>query len=337
MTDTFELPPDPRGPAPTPLERLAQEPGRFSLDQAAAVLGWGRDPTELSYVTTGRLGWPAAEAMLAGAQEDALLTPTFGLVGPGGVLPRHYTALVDSEDRQRSPALHAFLDMLGRRFTGLFVKAGLKYRPTRDGRLTEQVLGAVVGLGTPHLATAMATPLEAIIFHAGTLGARSRSTERLRGMLAAETGGEVEIVEFAGGWIRLPESEQSRLPARGSKGRYGQLGVDAAAGAQVWDPSARFIIRLGPLSHKEFKRLLPGSPLHTRLVELVRLEIGLEQDFALNPILAASEIPACKLGDREVPSRLGWDSWSTAPRPRTRNGTEAVLRAMAQDRRLIGP
>jgi type VI secretion system protein ImpH len=335
VSEPFQLPPDPRGPAPTPLERLAREPGRFSLDQAVAVLGWGRDPTELPYVTTGRLGWPAGEVAIAGAHGDALLTPTFGFVGPGGVLPRHYSALVDSEDRQRSPALHSFLDMLSRRFTGLFVKAGVKYRPTRDARLTEQVLAAVVGLGTPHLAEAMATPLEALLYHAGALGARSRSAERLRGLLAEETGGEVEIIEFTGGWIRLAEGEQSRLPAHGSSGRYGQLGIDAAAGAQVWDPSARFVIRLGPLSQEHFDRLLPGAPLHTRLVELVRLEIGLEQDFALNPVLAGSEIPPCALGDRTSPRRLGWDSWSTAARPRTRDGHEAVLRAVAPDRRSL--
>ncbi|WP_188517979.1 type VI secretion system baseplate subunit TssG [Alsobacter metallidurans] len=319
----------------TPLEQLTREPGRFSLDQAVAVLGHGRDPTELSYVTTGRLGWPVGEAAIVDQHGGALLTPTFGLVGPGGVLPRHYTAQVDGEDRRRSPALHAFLDLLGRRFTGLFVKAGAKYRPTRNARLTNSVLSAVVGLGTPHLAAALATPLEAVLFHAGGLGGRSRSTERLRGLLAAETGGEVEIVEFTGGWIRLPMSEQSQLPSADAAGRFTQLGVDATAGSQVWDASARFVIRLGPLSLKRFESLLPGAPLHTRLVELVRLEIGLEQDFALNPVLAAGEVPALALGGDAKPRRLGWDSWSTAPRPRTRDCPDAVLRAVAPDMRSV--
>ena len=135
---------------------------------------------------------------------------------------------------RRSTALHAFLDTLSRRFTGLFVKAGSKYRPTRDPRSAERILAAAVGLGTPHLKEALQTPLEAILYHAGSLSSRSRSTERLRGMLSEETGTDVSIVEFAGGWIRLPVQEQSRLAARGQPGRYVQLGEDATIGSQVW-------------------------------------------------------------------------------------------------------
>ena len=87
----------------------------------------------LHYRTVLRLGYPAAEVgptRLAEARRERLAsadlpTPTFGLVGAGGgVLPRHYTALVGAEQRKRSDALHGFFDLSGSRFTGLFVKAG---------------------------------------------------------------------------------------------------------------------------------------------------------------------------------------------------------------------
>jgi type VI secretion system protein ImpH len=188
------------------------------------------------------------------------------------------------------------------------------------------VQGAAIGLGTPHLASALATPLPAVLYHAGGLAARSRSAERLRGMLCEETGADVQIVEFAGGWVRLPPSEQSRLAAPGQPGRYVQLGVDAALGSQVWDPPARFLVRLGPLSLRDFEALLPGTPLHTRLVELTRLLVGPEQDFAFNPSLAAAEVPPLRLvPGPQGAARLGWTSWLTSPRPRRQPSAAAML------------
>lgn len=318
-------------PAPSPLERLQREPARFSLDQAAAVIAPGRDPEEIDFRTVARLGAPGGEVAAARSDPPGLVTPTFGLVGPGGVLPRHYTATVGAEARRRSTALHLFLDMLARRFTGLFVKAGAKRRPARDPRPAETVLAAAAGLGTPGLVQRLATPLPALLYHAGALASRSRSAERLRGLLSEETGTPVEVVEFAGGWIRLPPSEQSRLPARGRAGAHGRLGVDAALGAQAWDPAARFLLRLGPLKLREFEALLPGAPLHGRLVELTRLQVGLEVDFAFNPVLAAAEVPPLRLEGR-AGARLGWTSWLTAPHPRRADAAEATLSPIAPGR-----
>ncbi|MBU8543828.1 MULTISPECIES: type VI secretion system baseplate subunit TssG [Roseomonadaceae] len=311
----------------SPLERLKAEPARFSLDQAAIVLGG--DPLDLRYRSQARLGAPGGEVASANPETREVVTPTFGLIGPGGVLPRHYTATVGAEARKRSTALHQFMDMLARRFTGLFVKAGAKYRPARDPKPAETVLAAAAGLGTPHLVARLATPLPALLYHAGALASRSRSAERLRGLLTEETGTPVEIVEFAGGWIRLPAGEQSRMAGRGRPGVNCGLGTDAALGAQAWDPSARFLLRLGPLKLREFEALLPGSPLHGRLVELVRLQIGLEQDFALNPVLAADEVPPLRLGGPGGGARLGWTGWLTTPRPRRADVKDALLRPAA--------
>jgi type VI secretion system protein ImpH len=313
----------------SPIERLQSEPTRFSIDQAAAVLAAGRDALEISFRTRAKFGAPGGEVTQVNLKTAELESPTFGLIGPGGVLPRHYSALVDAEQRRRSIALHTFLDLLARRFTGFFVKAGAKYRPTRNPDATGQVLEAAVGLRSKGLADRLTTPLPAVLYQAGSLAARSRSAERLRGMLSEETGAEVRIVEFAGGWIRLPPTEQSRLSAPGQPGRYVQLGVDVALGSQVWDPSARFLVSLGPLSLREFEALLPGAALHKRLVELIRLHVGLEQEFAFSPSLLASEVPPLRLGALGAgAARLGWTSWLTAPRPRPRPAVSAILRPM---------
>jgi type VI secretion system protein ImpH len=57
------------------------------------------------------------------------------------------------------------------------------------------------------------------------------------------------------------------------------------------------------------------------------LLVGLEEDFAFNPVLAAAEVPPLQLGPAGTGSaQLGWTSWLTAPRPRQQPAAEAVLR-----------
>lgn len=306
-----------------PRDRLAKEAARFSLDQAAHLLAPDGEVLALRYRTVLRLGYPIGEVgpMRPGATE--LPTPSFGLVGAGGVLPRHYTALASAEQRKRSDALHGFFDLSGSRFTALFVKAGEKYRPTRNPRPAERALAAVAGLATPHLEGRLDLPLETLLYHAGNLASRGRSAARLQAMLEEETGVPVAIEEFAGGWIRLPPTEQTRLGGGGNHrlgaGQHATLGQGAVIGAETWDSQARFTIRLGPLDRAGFEAMLPGTPRHHRILALARLFAGLDTGFAINPVLAAAEIPPLALGAR----RLGWSSWLTAPRPRRRDGTEA--------------
>lgn len=321
-----DVPKPPAKRAPSPIETLTKNPERFDLDQAVFVIARGRDPVGLPYASVARLGLPLAEVTAADPATGQVTTPLFGLIGPGGTLPRHHTATAGAELRRRSRALQAFLDMLARRFTGMWIRAGAKYRPTRDPRPAETALDALIGMGTPGLAGRLAVPAPSLRYHAGNLAARTRSAERLRALLAEETGSEVEIVEFAGGWLRLPPSEQSRMGLA-----HHALGVDAAIGAQVWDPQARFIIRLGPLDAERFAGLLPGRPLFDRLCGLTRLFVGPEQDFVLNPILAANAVPATRLaasggGLGGGGGRLGLTSWMGQPRPRRKPAGDAYLR-----------
>ena len=326
MTDSLPAPPP--GVEPSPAERLKREPARFDLDQAVAVatrvaFGPAGDALDLDIRTSPRLGMPAGAVLQARPEAGELTLGTFGLVGAGGALPRHHTAMTAAEQRKRSLALHAFLDMLARRPTALYAKAGAKYRPTRDPEPTGRALTAIIGLGTPELVPRLALPLEALLFHAGNLAARNRSAERLRAMLAAETGQPVQIEEFAGGYIRLPESERTRLPAGRGAPQHCGLGAGAAAGSQVWDPQARFIIRLGPLARRDFDALLPGTPGWQRVTQLARLFVGQDTAFAVNLVLRKEEVPAAATGAGGA--RLGWTSWMGASKPRARDARDALF------------
>jgi len=304
--------------------RLAAEPGRFSLDQAAAVAAPGGDPLALSYRTAARLGHPSGEVVAAPVDKPELTVTGFGLIGPGGTLPRHHTATVAAELRKRSGALHRFVDLLAGRFAGLFVLAGSKYRPARDPLPAQRGLAAAVGLGTPHLSTRAGLPLGELLFHAGHLAARTRSASRLAAMLGEETGQPIEVREFAGGWLRLPLSERTRLGGGGlgarANGQHAVLGSGAALGAETWDPQSRIEIQIGPLDLARFQALLPGAVAHGRIAALARMFAGLETSVVLNPVLAADQVPPLGLGQG---AQLGWSSWLTAPLPRQRHGLHA--------------
>lgn len=322
-----EPPPAPLLAPVAPVDRLKREPTRFDLDQAAAVALHAAglpvdEPEALALRTASRLAMPGGAVTGAKPEEGELTLGTFGLVGPGGVLPRHHSAMVAAEQRKRSHALHAFLDMLGQRSTGLYAKAGAKYRPTRNAEPAGRVLSAAIGMGTPHLGGRMPLPEDALLYHAGNLAARSRSGERLRAMLEAETGLRVEIEEFAGGYIRLPEEERSRMPQGRGLGQHCALGVSTTAGAQVWDPQARFIIRFGPLDRAGFDSLLPGRPAWMRVTQLARLFVGPDTAFAVNLVLRKEDVPMGALGSS---SQLGWTSWMGQSKPRKADARDALF------------
>ncbi|MBR0650302.1 type VI secretion system baseplate subunit TssG [Roseomonas terrae] len=322
-----EPPPAPLLAPMSPIERLKREPARFDIDQATAVTlrasGLPADePEALVLRSAARLAMPAGAVIAAKPEEGELTLGTFGLIGAGGALPRHHTAQVAAEQRKRSLALHAFLDMLGGRTTGLYSKAGAKYRPTRNPEPTARVLSAAIGMGTPDLEERTRIPQAALLFHAGNLAARTRSAERLRAMLEAETGLRVEVQEFAGGFIRLPEEERTRMPKGRGAPQHCALGVSTTAGAQVWDPQARVIIRFGPLDRADFDSLLPGTPAWLRVTQLARLFVGPDTAFAVNLVLRAPDVPSGALGST---SRLGWTSWMGASKPRKGDARDAVF------------
>ncbi|HEY4254650.1 MAG TPA: type VI secretion system baseplate subunit TssG [Roseomonas sp.] len=324
VVEAGDPPPSPSLRTLPPAVLLRREPTRFHPDEAAAITAQvsKRPVRDLNYRTLPRLGHPAGAVTQARPDEGELTLATFGLIGSGGTLPRHHTATVAAELRKRSRALHGFLDLLAQRMAGQFVAAGAKYRPTRDPEPARRALAAAIGMGTKGLDGRMAVPPDALLYHAGNLSSRSRSAERLRGLLEAETERPVEIEEFAGGWMRLPPTEQSRLPAGRGAGQHGGLGSTAVLGAQVWDAQARFIIRIGPLTRPEFEALLPGEPAHKRVTDLTRLFVGLDTGFAINLVLKAEEVPQASLGGG---ARLGWSSWPATPKPRTAAARDAIF------------
>ncbi len=331
---------------------LQREPQRFAFDAAVRVLAHVARAPDLEGAARFRsppgLAFPPADiaaVQLSGSGGPPVVTtPVMALTGATGVLPRYYSETLAVTLRNRSRAMHDFIDMISHRFVVQFARAGIKYHlhrasetarlppghaetPGHDGPMAAALL-ALTGYGTDHLAERMAAGREALLHYAGLLAMRPRSADRLAALASDWLGRPVEVVQFAGAWLELPPDQRTRLAQGRRPGAFNQLGVDAAIGVRAWDVQARVVLRVGPLDRAAFYALLPDRPALRRLVALVRAYLGFETGFAVNPVLAPSAVPALALGGGEVPARLGWNTWLPAPGlGRRRPAGEAMFEA----------
>lgn len=326
------------------VQTLLEEPARFSFDAALAVMmhaaGSGQAGDAVRFQASTGLGFVAADlaAVERAGSGFRVTTGLLGLTGPSGVLPRPYTDIVNTEQRNHSPALAGFLDLLAQRPLAHFATAGIKYQPHRaahaaaighgaprpavDG-LRHMVL-ALTGYGTPHLAPRLAVGTEPLLFYAGLFAGRPRSADRLGAILSDWLGQTVAVEQFAGAWLSLGAEEMSTLPTANRPGRFNALGVDATIGSRSWDVQSRIRLRVGPLTLERFNAMLPDRSLFRRLASLVRAYLDCEVGFSINPVLAAAAVPPLGL-QAASPARLGWNAWLPTSAPRRHDAAEAIF------------
>jgi type VI secretion system protein ImpH len=242
----------------------------------------------------------------------------FGLFGPNGPLPLHLTEY--ARDRVRDHAdftLIRFLDVFHHRMTSLFYRAWARVRPTVSfdqplfDRFSDYV-GSLFGIGMPSLRDRDAFPDLPKRHFAGLLSCQAKNAEGLLSMLGGYFCFPLQIQEFVGHWMELPERCRCLTGLSSS-----ELGVTTTVGSHIWDCQQKLRIIIGPLTLEEYYRMLPGGteqdePGHARresleaLVAAVRTYIGDELDWDLQMILRKEETPPLVLG---VQGRLGWTSW----------------------------
>lgn len=327
-------------------ERLLVEPHRFGVFAAVRLLqafapdrprvGHDGPPRSeaVRFAAEPSLAFPASE-ILECTEDPAggparLVVRMFGLTGPLGTLPRHYTALIIERLRARDATLAEFLDLFNHRLMSLFVRAWEKYRlhlwVARDGRDTlSRSLFSLFGLGTVGLRDRLAVDDRALLFYTGLLAQRPRSASGLATLLTDYFGGlPVRIDQFVGQWLQLdPDSLTSLQPFGGNN----RLGVDAVIGSRVWHTQSRFRARLGPMDYDRFCGFLPTGEASHEALDLTRFFVGLEFDFEFQLVLRADAIPACRLGSTGPKgARLGWTTWLVS-QPRTTDADDVCFDA----------
>lgn len=249
----------------------------------------------------------------------------FGLIGPVGTLPLHYTQETLDRIRINDNALRDFLDIFHHRLLSYFYRAWRKYRfflhfevqqfaarnaDEQSGNPMRNALFSLVGQGTRGLSGRLRLPDSLLLYYSGHFAARPRPGP-LNAMLEEYFGVPTRVQALRGAWLELSPDQQSRLasPMNVDGATFNQLGITAFLGERAWGIEDGVRIWLGPLNWHDFQRFLPAADRgeFTNLAQFARRYVGLEADIRLRLILIAAEVPECCLGDAVF--RLGWSCW----------------------------
>ncbi len=244
----------------------------------------------------------------------------FGLLGPQGPMPLHFTEFVRERSRHHDDqTLADFLDVFHHRMLSLFYRAWAQTQPVvqldRPANDRFQVwLGALAGAVPNQGHTPQLRP-EVLAFHAGWLASRSAHPEMLCKVLAQFLNMPVRLQEHVGHWMTIAQPDRSQLGhARNRTERsalpMAQLGRSANAGSRVWDRQYRFRLHIGPLGRAAYDSLLPGGSAWEPLRQLVQLVAGRDKTWDLCLTLHEAERPAPVLGKGP---RLGVSTWLGRP------------------------
>jgi type VI secretion system protein ImpH len=250
-----------------------------------------------------------------------------GLTGAAGVLPRHYTTMLIERVRGNDTAMRDWLDLFNHRVLSLFYRAGVKYRLPlayeREATLgtteSDDMAGlffSLVGSGTPALRHRLPFDDEVMLRYAGFFAHHPRNAMSLRLMVQDFLEVPAKVEQFQGQWLYLSQEDRSKMPGLGEPlGRNNQLGVSVVLGERVWDVQSRFRVRLGPMSYQKYCQFLPSGDALDAVLGLIRMYVGAEFDFDVQPVLAAGQVPALRLGgDAASGARLGWNAWVMSQR-----------------------
>jgi type VI secretion system protein ImpH len=244
-----------------------------------------------------------------------LTVPFLGLIGPNGVLPRHYTQTVVGRLKQHDYAMRDFFDLFHHRIISMFFRASVKYRlpyvfqataaelPARDDSIT-QLLRCLVGFGDSKLKRRLSISDDNFLFYGGHFSDTKPTAHSLARLASDFCGLPVEIKQFQFEWLYIEPEDQTQLSASA----INQLGVNMVIGQRVASWQTRFRVCLGPVSWDEFLTFLPHSSRVQGLSELIRVYVGVSLDFDLQVAVRGEEIPPLILSEVQ-PARLGWTTW----------------------------
>ena len=284
------------------------------------------------------------------SSRSELIVAFFGLVGPNGVMPRHYTELLLRLERDAKhadkKALRDWFDLFTHRLLSFFYRAWEKYRfyiPYERAPLGRTPARPV------HARPAQ--PLRPRPGHAPQPDSRHATSSKIaacfsrRRWPASKTSRfcttpgswpaaratppgwprcspttsppRSKVRQFQGQWLTLDPADQTAL---GTPGGNCLLGDNVVIGERVWDVAGKIRMRIGPLRYAQFVEFLPDRTAAPRgkafflLSHLTRLFIGPTLTFDVQLLLRADDVPECILGAAAPPgSRLGWNTWLRSP------------------------
>jgi type VI secretion system protein ImpH len=123
-----------------------------------------------------------------------------------------------------------------------------------------------------------------------------RSAEGLRAILSDYFDVPVEIEQFQGEWLELPEHNRLKL---GGPPEVCALGRNTLLGRRAYAVQHRFRVALGPLSPAQYRRFLPGAAALGEVKGFVRAYAGDEFTWDLRLRLREDVSSQVRLGGTE--------------------------------------
>jgi type VI secretion system protein ImpH len=269
-----------------------------------------------------------------------------GLIGPMGVLPPHVTTWLLGSGEAARPSLRDFLALFEHRFISRFYRAwevsrilfgferSIRQNGDENAHGFSLAIRSLTGFGDPALSRRLSFSDRLPVFYAGLFSNLVRPAENLQKIVEATFHVPCAIVEFVAEWQTIDPTQRSRLGsgnglARPLNGANNRLGSTACLGNRVWTVQDRFRVQLGPLDYPTFCRFLPAGDLFVLLRDLLRLYVGTELAFDIQPILQADAVPPSRLGSPpHATTRLGWNAWLVS-RPFPQPATDAIFAGSA--------
>ncbi len=213
-----------------------------------------------------------------------------------------------------------FADIFHHRMISLFYRAWANARPTVSYDRPESdrfgfYVGSLLGLAGESLQHRDALDDRAKLFYAGHFSAQTKCADGLQAIISDLLKINVQIKEFIGEWMRIQESDQSRL---GYQPGLSTLGQSALLGAMVWGCQHTFRLVLGPLNLDQYLALLPGAAALEKLKAIVRNYVGDEMVWDAQLVLKSQQVPAelvlhtpktASESSMHGEARLGWTTW----------------------------
>jgi type VI secretion system protein ImpH len=285
----------------------AQDPIRFAQSPSLAF-----PPSTLEAVQASAAGVPK------------VLVNFFGLMGPNGPLPVHFTEYARERERHFGDrAIAAFINVFNHRLLSFFFRAWAASRKSVDlDRPEEQnfavYVGSLFGMGLESLQHRDAVPDAAKLYFAGRLACQTRNAEGLEAILREYFEIPADVQTFTGRWLDVPPDSLCRL---GDSPETGRLGLNTIVGSRLWDCQLSFRLRLGPMSLLDYERLLPCGAAFQRLKFWVLNYCGEHYFWDAQFVLRAAEVPEVVLGRS---GRLGWTTWLKT-KPLARDAADLIL------------
>ncbi len=144
----------------------------------------------------------------------------FGLFGPSGALPQHYTQLINDQARLQDFALRDFLDLFNHRLLSFFYRCWEKHKfpvafetahfTGREDCCTA-ALRALIGMRTEGHWDRLSFPSSDLLYFAGHLSNQRPTASALVDMVRDAFGVPAQVEQFVGQLMLVAPSAQTRL------------------------------------------------------------------------------------------------------------------------------